>query len=249
MDTWRLVGGDITFVDDLVLRPVKPWTETVHALLTHLRGVGLDCVPEPVGIRDGVEAVRFIPGDSGAAAWPHQVAVEGLESAAAMLRRVHDARASFQPPRHAEWMFQPVPGADVVCHGDPGPWNFVWRDGRAVALIDWDQASPGPAMSDVAYALDSFVPFRPDDVATTRHGFSHPPDRAARMRAFAAAYGLGGTSGLVDRVIERQQRTLERVLELAERGLEPWAGWVKEGHLDELRARTRWTRAHRHLVE
>jgi Ser/Thr protein kinase RdoA (MazF antagonist) len=246
--TWRLVDGDVTVAGDLVLRPARPWSPTVHALLTHLRAAGLDCVPEPVGIRDGVEAVRFVAGDAGPDAWRHQVSEAGLTSAARLLRQVHDASAGFVPPAGARWAFPAGRPAEVICHGDPGPWNFVWRGGCAVALIDWEYASPGPALDDVAAALDSFTPFRPDDVAID-HGFAEPPDRRARLTAFAAAYGTGGTAGLVDRVIERQQATVARVVDLAERGLEPWASWVRSGGLDVLRSRPRWTREHRHLVE
>jgi len=246
---WRLVGGDVTIVDDLVLRPARPWTGAVHALLAHLREQGLECVPEPVGVRHDVEAVTFIPGDSGGDAFRYHETEGGLESAARLLRRVHDAAAGFEPPKGVEWAHPPVPGAATVCHGDPAPWNFVWRDGEAVGLIDWDHAYPGPPIDDVAYAIDTFTPFRPDDVATRDHRFAEVPDRAARMRAFAEAYGLGGTIGLVDRVIARQQLTVDRVLSLADRGLDPWAAWCREGYLDELRARPRWTRSHRHLFE
>lgn len=249
MGRWRLVGGDVTIVDDLVLRPVRPWTGAVHALLTYLREQGLDCVPEPVGVRHDVEAVTFIPGDSGGDAFQHHVTSEGLQSAARLLRLIHDATAGFEPPRRVEWAHPPVSGAGTVCHGDPGPWNFVWRDGEAVGLIDWDHASPAAPIDDVAYAIDTFTPFRPDDVAIRDHGFGHAPDRPARMRAFAEAYGLGGTNGLVDRVIARQQQTVDRVLSLADRGLDPWAAWCREGYLDELRARPRWTRSHRHLFD
>lgn len=249
MGRWRLVGGEVRVVDDLVLRPERPWTRTVHALLAHLRDAGLDGVPEPVGIEDGVEAVTVVPGDAGEDAFAHQISAAGLESAAVLLRRIHDVTESFTPPDDAEWAFPAVSGATVVCHGDPAPWNFVWQGGIAVGLIDWDHAAPGPALDDVAYALDTFAPFRPDDVATGRHGFPRPPDRAERVRRFASAYGLGGTAGLVDRVIERQERTVQRVLSLAEAQLEPWAGWVRSGYLDDLRGRARWTRAHRHLVE
>lgn len=246
--TWQLVDDDVTIAGDLVLRPARPWTATVHALLAHLRSAGLDCVPEPVGIRDDIEAVSFIPGDAGPDAWPHQVSGAGLTSAATLLRRVHDASVGFVPPEDAPWAFAPDVNAEVVCHGDPGPWNFVWREGRAIALIDWEHASPAPALHDVAAALDSFTPFRPDDVAL-RHGFEQPPDRRARLTAFAAAYGAGGTAGLVDRVIDRQQAGVIRVLDLAERGFEPWASWVQSGGLEDLRMRTRWTREHRHLLE
>ncbi len=238
----------MTVTDGLVLRPVRPWTGAVHALLTHLREQGLECVPEPVGVRDDVEAVTYLEGEAGHAGLRHQYDVAGLESAARLLRRIHDATEGFEPPSVVEWAYPPVPGASTVCHGDPGPWNFVWRDGEAVGLIDWDHASPGPVAEDVAYALDSFAPFRPDEVALHDHGFPAVPDRAARVRAFAAAYGVG-TVGLVDRVLDRQQRTVDRVLVLADRGLDPWAGWVREGYLEDLRSRARWTREHRHLLE
>ena len=248
-DEWTLVGGEITIEDGLVLRPVRPWTGAVHALLTHLREHGLESVPEPVGVRDDVEAVTYVPGDAGTDAFSHQVPEEGLRSAARLLRRIHDATEDFTPPDVVEWAFPPVPGASTVCHGDPGPWNFVWRDGVAVALIDWDYASPAPAVDDVAYALETFVPFRADDFALEHLGFTAPPDRPARLRAFAEAYGLGGTAGLVDRVIDRQQASVTRITHLAGLGLEPWAGWVREGYLDELRSRVRWSRSHRHLME
>jgi len=79
---WQLVNSDVTFLDDLVLRPVRPWTATIHELLAHLRREGLTSVPQPVGIDGEVEAVRLIPGDSGVDAWQHQVDAEGVRSAA-----------------------------------------------------------------------------------------------------------------------------------------------------------------------
>lgn len=246
---WELTDGAVTVRGDLVLRPARPWTPTVHTLLSHLRDVGLDCVPEPVGIRDGVEALRWIPGDCGSEAWRHQHSEVGVRSAGELLRRLHDASEGFVPPEGAEWAFPATPGATVVTHGDPAPWNFVWRDGVAVALVDWDYASPAPAMDDVAHVVDTFAPCCDDEEAAEVHGFTTPPDRPARVRALVAAYGLGGTSGLVDRVVDRQVATVDRVADLAGRGHEPWASWVLAGYLDELRGRVRWTREHRHLVE
>jgi Ser/Thr protein kinase RdoA (MazF antagonist) len=239
----------VTRVDDLVLKPARPWTATVHLLLRHLRDVGVEQVPEPVGIRDGVQALRWIPGDCGPEAWRHQRDEAGVRSAGALLRRVHDATEGFEAPEGAEWAVHPTPGATVVTHGDPGPWNFVWRDGEAVALLDWEYASPAPALDDVAYAVDTFAPFRSDEEAQEAYGFDDPPDRLARLRSFSEAYGLGGTAGLFDRVVDRQNATIARITDLAERGLEPWGSWVRAGYLDELRGRVRWTREHRHLVE
>lgn len=249
MGTWRLVDGDVTVVDGLVLRPARPWTATVHALLRHLRAQGLSCVPDPVDVRDGIEGVGLLEGDTGTACWRHQLTEDAVRSAGALLRRVHDATEGFQAPADADWAFPPAPGSVIVTHGDPGPWNFVWRDGEPVGLIDWDYAAPAPAIDDVAYAVGMFAPCCSDQEAREVHGFRSPPDRRARARAFAAGYGLGGTVGLVDRVVERQEATVRRIADLAGRGHEPWASWVRAGHLDEAKARSRWTRQHRHLVE
>jgi hypothetical protein len=249
---WQLVDHDVTFEDDLVLRPVRPWTPTIHALLEHLRGQGLTSVPEPVGIEGDVAAVRFIPGDSGVDAWQHEHDEEGLRSAARLLREIHEASRGFVAHPDATWAFPPPPGSDVICHGDPGPWNMVWDGPRAVGLIDWDLAHPAPAMSDVAYALEYFTPFRGDDVAcdtTDGYHFPAPPDRRARLSAFASAYGLDSTAGLVDRVIDRQAATITQVQDLAERQVHPQRAWVEEGYLDELRGRVRWSREHRYLFE
>ena len=249
---WQLVDHDVTITDDLVLRPVRPWTPTIHALLQHLRAEGLTSVPEPVGIEGDVAAVRFIPGDSGVDAWQHQHGEEGLRAAARLLREVHEASRGFVPPSGAEWALPPQPRADVVCHGDPGPWNMVWEGARAVGLIDWDLAHPAPAISDVAYALEHFTPFRSDEVAcdtTDGHHFPAPPDRRTRLSTFASAYGLESTTGLVDRVIDRQGATIIQVQDLAERHIQPQQAWVEEGYLDELRTRVRWTREHRYLFE
>jgi hypothetical protein len=46
-----------------VLRPVSPHSESIHALLRHVRAAGFDGVPEPLGIDpDGRERLVFIPG-------------------------------------------------------------------------------------------------------------------------------------------------------------------------------------------
>jgi aminoglycoside phosphotransferase (APT) family kinase protein len=217
-----------------------PWTATIHDLLVHIRAHAGPVVPEPVAVADGVEIVSFLPGDAGQACWPWQATDAGLRSAAVLLRRVHEATRSWHPPADARWSRPAVAGADVVCHGDPGPWNMVWNGGVATGLFDWDLAYPGPALDDVAYALEYLVPFRSDEAAVPWHGFTEPPDRPRRMALFAQAYGLPGTAGLVDAVLERQRATSEHVALLAADGIEPQRTWVAQGFLAQLESRLAW---------
>ena len=43
-------------------------------------------------------------------------------------------------------------GAPALCHGDFWPSNILWRDGRIVAILDWEDCAIGDPHSDVASA-------------------------------------------------------------------------------------------------
>lgn len=187
-------------------------------------------------------------GDAGADCWPHQATESGLRSAARLLRRVHDATAGWLVPPDAVWGLPPVEPREVVCHGDPGPWNMAWRNGQAIGLFDWDFCHPGPRREDVAYALEYLAPFRDDADALRWHAFSSPPDRARRIAVFCEEYGIGD-DGIADAVIDVQRRGIDQVRHLAESGVHPQVEWVADGYLDELAARVAWSQEHRHLFE
>ena len=234
---------------EVVSRPAGPATETVHSLLRHLRAKGLDCVPEPLGVDGHVERLRFIPGAAGGEGWFHQHSEHGLASAARLLRVIHDAGADWTPPVDAVWGAPAVAGdATVFCHGDPGPWNFVWHDGEAVALIDWDYLHPAPRLDDVAYALRWFTPLRSDRHATEWHHFPAVPDRRARVRTFVAAYGDLEPFDLVDTVTERIRAVIRLRRDLADRGIEPQRTWVADGAEERDLEEIAWIEAHRHAL-
>ncbi len=241
----RPVGID----GDVVSRPVTASTTTVHSFLRHLRAQGLDCVPEPLDVRDGVETLRFIAGADGGDGWYHQHTDHGLASAARLLRRIHDAGRGWRPPVGAEWGSPAVPGEDVVfCHGDVGPWNFIWRDNEAIALIDWDYLHPAPPLDDVAYALRWFAPLRSDVLALEWHHFPEIPDRRHRIQVFLDAYAGLPDFDVVDVVTSRMQRTSQLLSTLADEGKEPQRTWVAEGALEEEAAEIAWVRDHRDLI-
>jgi aminoglycoside phosphotransferase (APT) family kinase protein len=131
-----------------------------------------------------------------------------------------------------------------------GPWNVVWDpDGHPVGIIDWDYAEPADPLRDIAFALEWSVPFCSDEECLRWRRFDSPPDRAARIEAFAAAYGLTSADGLVDAVLAGQQAFYDREVALASRGIQPAADDVASGYLETVRDRMQWTIDHRELLE
>lgn len=231
---------------DVVTRPAYEATGTAHSYLRHLRGKGLHCVPKPIAIGDGVETLHYLDGASGGEGWYHQHTEQGLVSAARLLRVIHDAGRDWSPPAGAVWGGIPVTGDDVVfCHGDPGPWNFVWRDHEAVGLIDWDYLHPAPRLDDVAYALHWFGPLRRDEFVLDWHHFPVVPDRRKRVQAFVDAYGGLLQFDVADAVTATMQATSDRMRSLAQSGHEPQRTWVVDGALERDAAEIAWVRVHR----
>lgn len=136
----------------------------------------------------------------------------------------------------------------VFCHGDVGPWNFIWRDNEAIALIDWDYLHPAPPLDDVAYALRWFAPLRSDVLALEWHHFPEIPDRRHRIQVFLDAYAGLPDFDVVDVVTSRMQRTSQLLSTLADEGKEPQRTWVAEGALEEEAAEIAWVRDHRDLI-
>lgn len=243
---------EVVRVGDTIRRPVQPWTSTVHALLRHLEAVGFPYAPRPLGFdEEGREVLTFIDGESGPEGWAKVVGDKGLSALARLLRDYHDAAMGFSPPDEAVWADGAVtPGkGQVVCHGDFGPWNIVWRGDRPVGIIDWDFARPAPPLHDVAYALQYVAPFRDDAECLRWLHFPEPPDRRRRLELFCTAYGLTTTVGVVDAVIDRQRQNIGLVRRLAAQGHEPQATWAREGLLEELDLRLVWSRSNRHRFE
>lgn len=238
---------------DTVRRPAQPWTPTVHALLTHLRDVGFSYAPRPLGTdREGREVLAYLPGESGPAGWAKVVDPAGLRAFARLLREYHQAVAGFVPPPGATWATGPDSGprpGEVVCHGDFGPWNVVWRGTEPVGLIDWDYARPAPPRFDLGHALEYAAPCRDGAECLRWLRYPAPPDRRSRIAAFCAAYGLDSTGGMLDAVLDAQRATVAVSRALAGRGREPQVTWARQGHLAELERRIAWTERHRHLME
>ena len=184
----ELAGGNMGPVHgdgDDVLRTAGAWTPAVHRLLGHLRSRGVDGVPEPRGLTlDGRERLEYLAGEVPGFPMPSWVwGEDALVSSAQLLRRIHDA--SETADRRGPWRSGGHEPPEVICHNDFATYNLVFRDGVAVGVIDWDFASPGPRLWDLAYLAYRIVPLTAVD---HDDGFSDD-ERWRRCDLLLHAYG------------------------------------------------------------
>ena len=123
-----------------------------------------------------------------------------------LLRKLHDATASYRPPADAvwpPWFGRHLGGPHrVIGHCDVAAWNIVARDGLPVALIDWETAGPVDPMIELAQACWLNAKLFDDNVAE-REGLPSLEVRARLFRAIVDAYGLSKTQRqvIVDLII------------------------------------------------
>jgi len=82
-------------------------------------------------------------------------------------------------------------GGPVICHNHVCLENVVFREGRAVALIDWDFAAPGRPVYDLAQMARMCVPVD-DGESAARVGFV-AADRPSDFGLCVTRYGLTRT--------------------------------------------------------
>ena len=194
MDEHALVGGmdagrGVVRVGDTVRRPGM--REPVRALLRHLEAVGFDGAPRHLGTDgEGRHVVSWVPGDVPVPPYPDWALTDAaLASLGRLVRDYHEAVATFDATGLTGWSTEwadPTGGA-VVCHNDLFPENVVFRNGRVVALIDFDMAGPGRPLWDVAIAAEEWAPLHAPGAR-----INHPAglDAVRRLGVLAAAYGL-----------------------------------------------------------
>jgi hypothetical protein len=182
-------------IGDTVRRPVTGSSQPMRDVLVHLERAGFEAAPRWLGVDDqGRDVLTWIEGETFTErgglhpyldAASERVLFDDSQVAAALrlLRRYHD---TFE--------------GDVVCHGDFGPWNLVWRERLPAAIIDFDGVYRGDASEDVGYALRMFVGY----------GLADAPPAELVARTVVALDAYGATFD-VPRILEREfERAEER---------------------------------------
>jgi hypothetical protein len=250
-----LLGGDVTEgvvrVGDTVRRPLNANSPFVHALLRHLEAVGFTGAPRYLGIDTaGREVLSFIEGEVAGRPRPPWIGDEDrMVSVARLIRAYDDAAATFVPPEGIEpvALLEEIPGLppapryepELVCHLDITPENVVFRDAKAVALIDFDLVQPATRADETSNLMLWWGPlFDPRDVEPLLRDLDVP----RRCRMLADAYGMSDAdrARVIEVTIMRTRRSWYVMKQLAERDGGGWLRMWDEGVGDVIKRREAW---------
>lgn len=220
-----LPGGAVNRVvrDGSVVRRT-PGPEHVHRLLRYFEERDWPGAPRFLGEESGQEVLTFLPGH---VPWESPLSSsDSLVSVARLVRQCHDLTAG------TPW----AGDQEVMCHNDLAPKNTVYRDGLAVAFLDWDLAAPGLRVHDVAHMCWQYLELGPGVDVTTA---------ARRMRLMCDAYGAMDLGEVVETVLWWQDRCARGIDTAARAGDSAMARLRDSGAVDAVRAAHDWVLAHR----
>jgi hypothetical protein len=249
-----LTGGmhaarSVVRVGDTVRRPVTKSSDACRALLLHLEQVDFEGAPRYLGRdREGREVLSYIEGQVPLPPYPAwSMTNDALVGLGRLLRRFHEATASFDFTGVSGWAKEwadPLSGP-VVCHNDLFPENVVFRDGRVIALIDFDMAAPGRPLWDVAIAAQEWAPLSAPEA---RREHPRDLDGVVRLRRFVRAYGVepDDATQLVDLIFAEREQALAHIRSEIAAGNQSWTDHWRESRGEErARADDAWLELHR----
>lgn len=199
--------GTVVRIGDTVRRPMRASSVAVQALLVHLERVGFEEASRFLGVDDqGREILTYIDGDVPLPPYPAWALTDdAILGLGGLLRRFHDASASFDASGIAGWSadWSDPRGGPLVCHNDLFPENMVFRDGLPIALIDFGEAAPGRPTWDLAIAAEVWAPLTEP---RGRAELQRPIDAVARVGLLARGYAFepGRAAEFVDVIFEER---------------------------------------------
>lgn len=203
-------SGGVERVGRSVRRPIGPWTPAVHELLRYLSDEGLRGVPTVEGLDGDREILTYLAGRS--VPIDREVVLDNvLVEAVEWLREFHDVVQGFRPHDARTWrrgMVELEPD-QIICHNDPGTYNWIIEGGHFVGMVDWDMAGPGNPIDDLAFLAWTAIPLdraHDDD------------DVVRRLELVVETYGECGPRTLLSAVAARMETACARIEAGQERG-------------------------------
>jgi hypothetical protein len=201
-----LAGGnwtdEVVRVGATVHRSRGPNSDFAATLLAELERLGVPFAPAYLG-RDDKGRDVFTYFDGSTTEHPDQRSEHSYITGGKMLRQLHDATAGH--PLAA--------GGECVIHGDPGPFNTIFRDGMPVGLIDWDCAKPGLRLDDLAYMAWTWCIYADSRIPLD--------DQARRVNELRLGYGFESGQQLLEAILRRQSEMMSGSMEMLGRDNKP----------------------------
>jgi hypothetical protein len=239
----RLAGGlvnDVVRIGETVRRPMPTDADYVHDVLRLFARHGWPAAPRYLGAdEEGRQTLTFLEGHvAWAPAQPPAVwSEDSLARVAKLVRQFHDLTAGTPLAEDAE----------VVCHNDLAPRNTVYRDDGSgllpYAFIDWDFASPGQRIHDVAHVCWQFLDLGP--------GRASPEGPGQLIRLVADNYGLRtrDRKALVETILWWQDRCWRGIDAQADDGDPAMQRLRSTGQVKIIQEAYAWVADHRAALE
>ncbi len=216
-------------IGNTVHRQVSDNGDYVHAILKFLEEKEYSWAPHFLGIDgEGREIVDFIEGyvPHGQEVPPETWSLSTMSEIFEHIRQLHELTAGSELAQ----------GQECVCHGDLSFANTTYREGKAVAFIDWDWTHPGRRIDDVAYALLQYLSI--GEYMSPKG----PGEQAELARKLVDAYGLASEqrSLLVDTMLGSLLATREKQMESIRRNTPAAQRLAKAGVPELMLKRHKW---------
>jgi hypothetical protein len=242
-DKVKLTGGNVSNVyriGNTVHRDLKPTSHKIHALLKHLESKGFNEAPQFLGVdTDGREILTYIEGEAGN--YPvkdYMWSNNALKAIAEMLRRYHDSISDFPLDKTWQAIDNTPSNHEVLCHNDFAIYNIIFKDKKPIAVIDFDNAGPGPRLWDIAYTLYTCIPLSRYNLsntleATVLYDSVQDADRMKqRVELFFEAYGEPIDENYLEMVVLRLDGLCKTITRKASEGDIAFQKMVAEGHVE-----------------
>ncbi|EAR08607.1 phosphotransferase enzyme family protein [Reinekea blandensis] len=224
--------GEIFRKGDIVYRPLQPWSATVHRVLNHWQAQGIYQVPKVIGVDENQEMLSYVRGQTYNYPLTGPIAsVQALQTAATLLRKLHETSASFMAEHDVTsftWMLPPRVPFEVICHGDFAPYNVALNGDNVVGVFDFDTAHPAPRSWDLAFAVYCWAPMKACDGERTLD----LNEQLHRARLFCDGYGASNElrRQLPEVMIDRVTSLVDFMHQEADRGDEKFIRDLERGH-------------------